>query len=63
MIYLLRRGAQNEAAKPNGSFNNETGCKTITHAPNYTNKILYCNIILLIFAVSIQKTGNFEKKI
>ena len=44
MYYLLRRRAQKEAAKPKNGFNNETCCKTITHASNYTNKTKYCNI-------------------
>ena len=49
VVYLLRRGAQKEAAKPKNGVNNETCCNTITHGLNYTNKIPYCNKYFKIF--------------
>ena len=43
MVYLLRRGAQKDIAKPEDGFKNETICKAITHNLNYTNKKNECN--------------------
>ena len=45
-MYLLRRGAQKETAKPNNGFRNETTCKLCVHTRNYTNKISHRNTFL-----------------
>jgi len=59
VVYLLRRGAQKEAAQPEIGFKNETVYKPFIHIANYTNKLPHCNTLFKNFTNDIQ--GIIEK--